>query len=236
MPAFRDLLPAPGRATLDVACGEGRLARQLESLGHRVTGIDASPAMVQFAGGHASAGPVVLADAAGLPFRDGAFDLAVAYMCLHDIDDMPHAVAEIARVLGRSGRLCAAIPHPISTAASFQGRDAGAPFVISGSYMQTAHFGWWSTAAASASLSTASTGRWRLIPGRWRPAACSSRQSGKCGRQVTLPNATPLPGGGSAFRSSCTCERLSRDQISGMTGRLDVLLAAAAPAGWLKVR
>ncbi len=138
MPAFRDLLPAPGRATLDVACGEGRLARQLQSLGHRVTGIDASPAMVQFAGGHASAGPVMLADATGLPFRDGAFDLAVAYMCLHDIDDMPHSVAEIARVLDRSGRLCAAIPHPISTAGSFQGRDIGAPFVISGSYMQAA--------------------------------------------------------------------------------------------------
>ncbi len=138
MPALLDLLPAPGRATLDVACGEGRLARQLQSLGHRVAGIDASPTMVQFAGGHASAAPAVLADATGLPFRDGAFDLAVAYMCLHDIDDMPHAVAEIARVLGRSGRLCAAIPHPISTAGSFQGRDAGAPFVISASYLETA--------------------------------------------------------------------------------------------------
>jgi len=138
MPALLDLLPAPGRATLDVACGEGRLARLLQSLGHRVAGIDASPTMVQFAGGHASAAPVVLADAAELPFRDGVFDLAVAYMCLHDIDDMPRAVAQIARVLGRSGRLCVAIPHPINTAGSFQGRDAGAPFVISASYLQTA--------------------------------------------------------------------------------------------------
>ena len=135
MPALLDLLPAPGRATLDVACGEGRLARLLQLLGHRVAGIDASPTMVQFAGGHASAAPVVLADAAELPFRDGVFDLAVAYMCLHDIDDMPRAVAQIARVLGRSGRLCVAIPHPINTAGSFQGRDAGAPFVISASYL-----------------------------------------------------------------------------------------------------
>lgn len=138
MPALLDLLPAPGRATLDVACGEGRIARQLRSLGHRVVGIDASLAMVQAAGGHAGAPPVVLADATELPFRDGAFDLAVAYMCLHDIDDMARAVLEIARVLGRSGRLCAAIPHPISTAGSFQGRDADAPFVISGSYLHEA--------------------------------------------------------------------------------------------------
>jgi SAM-dependent methyltransferase len=80
----------------------------------------------------------MLADATRLPFADGAFDLAVAYMCLHDIDEMPTAVAEIARVLARAGRLCAAIPHPLNTAGSFQGRDPEAPFVISGSYLQTA--------------------------------------------------------------------------------------------------
>ena len=138
LPALLALLPAPGRATLDLACGEGRLGRLLQSAGHRVAGIDASAAMVRFAAGHPGAAPAALADAAGLPFRDESFDLAVAYMCLHDIDDMPRAVAEIARVLDRSGRLCAAIPHPVSTAGSFRDRDAGAPFVISGSYLDTA--------------------------------------------------------------------------------------------------
>jgi SAM-dependent methyltransferase len=137
MPALLDLLPAPGRATLDVACGEGRLSRQLQSLGHNVAGIDASPTMVQSARAHPGSAPVVLSDATELPFRDEAFDLAVAYMCLHDIDDMPRAVAEIARVLSRSGRLCAAIPHPINTAGSFQSRDASAPFVISASYLHS---------------------------------------------------------------------------------------------------
>jgi 2-polyprenyl-3-methyl-5-hydroxy-6-metoxy-1,4-benzoquinol methylase len=63
MPALLDLLPVPGRATLDVACGESRVARQLQSLGHRVAAIDASPTMVQCAGAHASAAPVALADA-----------------------------------------------------------------------------------------------------------------------------------------------------------------------------
>jgi SAM-dependent methyltransferase len=138
LPALLALLPEPGRATLDVASGEGRLTRHLQELGHRVAGIDASPTMVRFAGSHASAAPVVRGDATRLPFRDKAFDLAVAYMCLHDIDDMPRAVAEIARVLGRQGRLCAAIPHPVSTAGSFQGRDADAAFVISGSYLRAA--------------------------------------------------------------------------------------------------
>jgi len=135
IPALLKLLPAPGRRTLDVACGDGRL---LQSLGHSVVGIDASPTIVQFAAGHDGAAPAVLADAIDLPFRDEAFDLAVAYMCLHDIDNMVRAAAEIARVLGRPGRLCTAIPHPISTAGSFRDRAADAPFVISASCLDTA--------------------------------------------------------------------------------------------------
>ena len=129
--------------------------------------------------GHAGAAPVVLADAPRFPFRDGAFDLAVAYMCLHDIDDMPHAVAEIARVLGRSGRLCAAIPHPINTAGSFQGRDAGAPFVISASYMHTAPLRMVVDRGGIRLTFHSEHRPWSLTPRRWRPAACSSRPSGR---------------------------------------------------------
>jgi ubiquinone/menaquinone biosynthesis C-methylase UbiE len=97
VPALLDLLPPPGRRTLDLARGEGRLSRLLAALGHRVVGIDASPTMVRPAATHEDRQPILLADATALPFRDGAFDLVVAYMCLHDIDDMPQAVAEMAR-------------------------------------------------------------------------------------------------------------------------------------------
>jgi SAM-dependent methyltransferase len=123
LPALLELLPAPGERTLDLGCGEGRLGRLLQSRGHRVAGVDSSPAMVRFAVTHESPEPAVAGDAARLPFRDGSFDLVVAYMCLHDIDAMPAAVSEIARVLAPSGRLCAAIPHPVSSAGSFQGDD-----------------------------------------------------------------------------------------------------------------
>jgi hypothetical protein len=34
-PAVLELLPSPGRGTLDLACGEGRLTRLLRSLGHK---------------------------------------------------------------------------------------------------------------------------------------------------------------------------------------------------------
>lgn len=135
VPALLDLLPDPGRRTLDLACGEGRLSRLLRTRGHHVVGADASPAMVRLAATHPDPAPVVLADATRLPFADGAFDLVVAYMCLHDIDELPGAVSEAARVLHPAGRLCVAIPHPVNTAGSFESREPTAPFVIGGSYM-----------------------------------------------------------------------------------------------------
>jgi SAM-dependent methyltransferase len=47
---FLELVPAAGRATLDLSCGEGRVARDLAARGHRVTGIDTSPTMIEAAG------------------------------------------------------------------------------------------------------------------------------------------------------------------------------------------
>jgi len=138
LPALMELLPPPAGRTLDLACGEGRLSRLLQSLHYQVTGVDAAPTMVRFAAAGAGAAPVVLGDATALPFADGSFELVVAYMCLHDIDDLPRAVSEAARVLAPAGCLCLAIPHPINTAGLFQGRDPDAPFVISGSYLDPA--------------------------------------------------------------------------------------------------
>ena len=145
LPALLDLLPEPGGRTLDLGCGEGRLGRFLQSVGYRVAGVDAAPTMVRYAVSHDTAAPAVLADAAALPFGDETFDLVVAYMSLHDMDRMPEAVAEAGRVLEHGGRLCLAIPHPINSAGSFQGRDAAAPFLIDGSYLDPAPADWVAT-------------------------------------------------------------------------------------------
>lgn len=142
LPVLLDLLPSPAAATLDLACGEGRISRLLKQRGHRVAGIDAAPTMLRFAAGHADAQPAACADATRLPFADQTFDLVVAYMCLHDIDDMPRALGEAGRVLRPGGLLCAAIPHPMNTAGSFQGQEATAPFVITGSYLDAAPANW----------------------------------------------------------------------------------------------
>jgi hypothetical protein len=58
-------------------------------------------------------------------------------MSLHDIDALPAAVREIARVLDRGGRLCLAIVHPINSSGRFETSEADSPFIIKGDYLQT---------------------------------------------------------------------------------------------------
>ena len=131
LPLFLELLPPPGRATLDLACGEGRLGAELERLGHHVVGVDSSPGMVAAA---AELIEAVVADAAELPFEDGAFDLVAAFMSLQDLDHLESALREAARVLEPSGRLCFCNLHPIATAGRFDSREPDSPFAIVGSY------------------------------------------------------------------------------------------------------
>src|SRR5262245_10841441 len=76
LPARTALLPAPGGLTLDVGCGEGRVARSLNELGHQVVGIDSSPALVAAAREADPGFDVQVADAAAMPFPDRHFDLA----------------------------------------------------------------------------------------------------------------------------------------------------------------
>jgi SAM-dependent methyltransferase len=133
--AFLELVPRPGRRTLDLGCGEGRLSRDLKALGHAVVGVDVSPTLLAAARASDPTIETHLADAAALPFADAAFDCVIAFMSLHDIDHFEGAIRESARVLEPGGRLCLAIVHPINSAGRFEGDDPASPFVIAGSYL-----------------------------------------------------------------------------------------------------
>ncbi|MDD7935649.1 class I SAM-dependent DNA methyltransferase [Actinomycetospora straminea] len=133
--AFLPILPGPGRLTVDLGCGEGRLTRYLRSAGHRVVGVDGSPRLVAAAHGADPSGPVLNADAAALPLGDGVADLVVAFMSLHDVDDLDGAVDEVARVLVPGGVLCVAVVHPLNSAGTFRSRAAGSEYVVEGSYL-----------------------------------------------------------------------------------------------------
>jgi SAM-dependent methyltransferase len=137
--AFLPLVPTPGRLTLDIACGEGRVSRDLRSMGHRVLGIDSSWVMSHAAATHSSdATPAVVAEATSLPLPNEVADCAVAFMALHDIDALQAAIREIARVLTPGGTLALAIVHPIRSCGEFL-RDSGGlarDFVIDRSWYQ----------------------------------------------------------------------------------------------------
>jgi ubiquinone/menaquinone biosynthesis C-methylase UbiE len=129
---FRTLLPHPGRATLDLGCGEGRFTRALAAEGHRVTGADVSPDLVELARAAHADGTYVVADAEALPFPDSGFDLVVAFNVLSCVANLERAVSEATRVLEPGGRLCLSAVHPVYTA----GRAEGSDWVVEGGYLE----------------------------------------------------------------------------------------------------
>jgi SAM-dependent methyltransferase len=137
---FFELVPDPGSATLEVGCGEGRVARDLAARAHRVTGVDAAPTLLGAAAAAHPEGRYLVADAADLPFEDSSFDIVVAYNSLMDVQDMPGAVREAARVLRPHGHMCVCVTHPLADAGRFATAQADSPFMIERSYFESRRF------------------------------------------------------------------------------------------------
>ena len=92
-----------GSIVLDLGCGTGRLGELLAAR-CRVVGMDVSPAML--AAARRRLGPrvrLVQGSAFGLPFPDRSVDGAVSGFVLRNLDDLPAAFAELARVLRPGG-------------------------------------------------------------------------------------------------------------------------------------
>ena len=134
--AFFDLVPPSGRATLEVGCGEGRVSRDLVARSHTVTGVDVAGVLVDLAVAADPGSTYLVGDASALPFPDASFDTVVAYNSLMDVDDLPGAIAEIARVLEPGGRLCACVTHPTRDACE----RVGDRFVIEHPYLERRQF------------------------------------------------------------------------------------------------
>ncbi len=86
--------------------GRGHVAPRLAARGVPfVVSADLSPALAR------GAGPLpVAADEEWLPFAEGAFDLVVACLSLHWVNDLPGALVQIRRALAPDGLFLAALP------------------------------------------------------------------------------------------------------------------------------
>ena len=89
---------------LDIG-GRGIVAPMLAARGISVVSCDLSPAMAARSGGRA-----VAADEEFLPFAPASFDLVVANLALHWVNDLPGALIQIRRALAPDGLFLASIP------------------------------------------------------------------------------------------------------------------------------
>ncbi len=92
---------------LEVGCGNGVVSRYLANNYHsRVIGIDIDPEQIALA--EKGIGDVtnicfLEADATGLPFEAGSFDVVLSFGVMHHIDNWLAALGEIKRVLRAKG-------------------------------------------------------------------------------------------------------------------------------------
>lgn len=105
-----------GQAMLDVGCGTGALlaaGSDLMDEAGSVIGVDISAAMVRLARQHLAdrglPGLVALADAQGLPFPGGTFDVVASNFALTYFPDPTAALTELRRVLRPGGRVALAV-------------------------------------------------------------------------------------------------------------------------------
>jgi SAM-dependent methyltransferase len=114
---FELLGPPADERVLDLACGHGRISRELARRGARVVGVDLSTALLDRARARDADEPLPISyvhgDAASRSLLDGeVFDAVVCSFGLSDIDDLDGAIATVARLLAPGGRFVFSLLHP----------------------------------------------------------------------------------------------------------------------------
>jgi ubiquinone/menaquinone biosynthesis C-methylase UbiE len=110
----RLLAPQPGGRIIDIACGQGALARLLQQRGAEVSGVDAAPELIKAA---RERGPEAIryhvADARDLSFfPEKSFDSAACVLAIQNIHPIQPVFEGVNRLLRPGGTFVLAMMHP----------------------------------------------------------------------------------------------------------------------------
>lgn len=108
---FSEWLPQGTLTIADLGCGTGSVSLLLAEAGHRVVGLDVSPAMIERARDKVRAAGasvrIAVGDASAPDLERGAFDAVVARHIIWTLPDPADALRRWARLLNGGGRLIA---------------------------------------------------------------------------------------------------------------------------------
>lgn len=100
-----ELVPAGGGLAADLSAGDGTSSRLLAARGWRVVSTELRP----------SAAGWVAVDLCGhFPFRDSSFDLALMLEVIEHLENVAHALAELARILKPGGAAIVTTPNRLN--------------------------------------------------------------------------------------------------------------------------
>jgi len=112
-PLWESLAPVGGLNVLDLGCGSGWLAAELQQAGAHVVGIDGAANLLALA--RATHPEIAFLEhdlSLGLPELECEFDRAVAHMVVMDIEPLAPLVRDVRRALRHGGRFALTMPHP----------------------------------------------------------------------------------------------------------------------------
>ncbi|WP_037305637.1 class I SAM-dependent methyltransferase [Amycolatopsis orientalis] len=116
-PAWQAVLTAlpasSSHSLLDLGCGAGGFARLAAAHHTRVTGLDASRALVDIARTRHPAGPFLVGDMERVPFPDAEFTAVTAFNSLHFARHPARVVTEAIRVTRPGGRIAVTAWGPL---------------------------------------------------------------------------------------------------------------------------